>query len=232
MYTSYSVSQAEQNCMPLPDYIIVNGKAAAEVLTHSGFDPGMILIGGALRYPHLFREPLETAVNSQKRQSRNAVITASSAGFEEALELIFYTIHTFGKFTEIPVILKLHPTIPVKAVLRHLKQIPINFSFSDEPLEFLIGKCMFFMYTSSAAALEAFAGGATLIHVKSEYRIDMNIFDNEESILSVDSGLEIDSAFIQMLKDKRSPGQNERKSIINKYFMPVNESVYQLFINT
>ena len=229
MYTNYTISKKEEKLAPLPDRIIVNGTRTAKILAASGFDPATIAIGGSLRYSHLTK----TGDRPPHHEGEKTVLLTASAELNESLELIYSALQTFGGIDHITVIIKCHPTVPFSHVAGLLPRLPKNFQVSEESVENLLLKADLVLYTSSASAVEAFAIGVPVIHVKSEYRIDMNIFEGFTEVPSATTSQLSDLYHLFTsadITDKSTDDKEKREKIIRDLFTPVDENSYRLFV--
>lgn len=230
MYLNYSLSEREKGVAPLPGRIVVNGSHAVTTLVNSGFDPATIRIGGSLRYTHL---PVQ-GENPVRTGMARTILVTTSAEANEALELIWYAMEAFGDTPDARVIVKCHPTVPYSRISRSLPSLPGNFTVSETPLDVLLKNAGLVLYTSSASAAEAFGLGVPVLHVKSEYRIDMDIFEDYPEIPSV-TGAELKNAVQSSVKhDAGITGHQSperRREILRSLFSPVDENTDKVFVS-
>jgi hypothetical protein len=225
MYTFYSISEYEKPYEPLPDRIVVNGLHAKKTLAESGFSADMIFVGGALRYPDIRK-----SVERHNVDGLNTIVIATSAGIQETLEIIEKSIKSFGNKEGICCIIKIHPTIPVKS-LKILSALPSNFSVSNEPANTLFASTDLLIYTSSAISVEAMSMGIKILHVKSDFIIDMNIFDGYDQVRSASSSHDLYAIASAILNTPPIPKES-RDAIVNEFFAPVDQEIVNLFIKT
>jgi hypothetical protein len=225
MYTNYAISEKEAKLAPLPDRIIVNGTGAATLLATSGFDPATIVIGGSLRYAHLTKMKSRHAPGGTDK----TVLVTTSAELSESLELIRSALQVFGGHKMVSVVIKCHPTVPYSYISGLLSPLPGNFRISEEPLENLLSNADLLLYTSSASVVEAFALGVPVIHVKSEYRIDMNIFDDVPEIPSL-TGEQL-TGYRDRFFNETPVTAERRKEIVEGLFRPPDKASYFLFVD-
>ena len=224
MYTFYSLSGIEKLYEPLPDRIVVNGAHAKKILVESGFSADTIFVGGALRYPDIRK--------TVKRHNGNEIMTiiiATSAGIEETLEIVAKSIKSFGEKADIRCIIKIHPTIPEKTIKNFFTTMPKNFSVSNESVNTLFAFADLLIYTSSAISVEAMSMGIRLLHVKSDFIIDMNIFDGVDHVRSVSSSQDLYAIACEVMNSPPVP-KEFRDLIVNEFFAPVENGVADLFI--
>jgi hypothetical protein len=229
-YTSYSVSNKETDSSSLPDRIIVNGTAAAKVLAGSGFDPDHIIIGGSLRYSHLW----SSQNTARTKRTDTIIVVAASADIHESLELLHCAQKVFGEKKQITVVVKCHPTVPYSQIAPFLPELPKNFTICEESIASVLQDADLLLFTSSASAVEAFALGIPVIHVKSEYRIDMNIFDDVALVpsLSSDQLAKIPSIQreIARLKESLKDTQTREQIVLSLLSRPDERSI-DLFVS-
>ena len=223
MYLFYSLSRAEQESAPLPDRIIVNGSSAKDSLVHSGFPPSMIFIGGALRYPNLGKPPAQREYTGKK-----TLLIATSAGIGESIELIGKAYLAFRDRDDISCIIKVHPTIPLNAI-PDLRDLPSNFSLRDDPVHDLFPLIDLMVYTSSAISVEAIACGIPILHVKSDFTIDMNIFAGSPMAPSVSTPGELVLKAKEIL-DGPPLSREDVDGLVSGFFAPVTRESIELFV--
>ena len=224
MYLFYSISERERSIMPLPDRIIVNGKRAKDVLAASGFPDEMIFVGGAFRYPQL-----SVSAGHIRHTRKKTICIATAAGIGETLELIRKARIAFGEKEGIVCKVKLHPTLP-SSILAQILPLPGNFELCDEPVQVLLPAIDLLVYTSSAISVEALAGGVKILHVKSDFFIDMNIFADDPEVRSVSTPEEL---FTESCRTIADPQYSDRfiTSALEGFFMPVTPSSIDHFVS-
>ena len=219
MEFSYSCSRYEKEIIPLPDLILVNGMKTRASLADSGFEKDQIMISGSLRYEYLFEhEPL------QKRTSDKKILVALSADYHRSVEMIVKCCAAFGNVVDLHVTLKLHPTADPASFSRFVSSLPSHFSFETGSIRNLFADADLVLYNDSIAAVEAAALGIPLLHIKSGFTLDINIFDSEPYVPSFsDPGMIRDytrSVFLQRTEISSGLGD-----IVRSYFAPVDDSV-------
>lgn len=223
MYLFYSLSDAEQESAPLPDRIIVNGSTAKDTLVHSGFPPSRVFIGGALRYPNIGKP-----FKHRDRMGKKTLLIATSAGIGESIELLGKVYLAFREHDEISCIIKVHPTIP-QNLIPALRNLPSNFSLRDDPVHDLFPLIDLMVYTSSAISVEAIACGIPILHVKSDFTIDMNIFAGSPMVPSVSTPEELARKAKEILAGP-SLSQEDADHVVSGFFTPVTRESIELFV--
>jgi surface carbohydrate biosynthesis protein (TIGR04326 family) len=225
MYTCYSVSEKEREIMPLPDIIAVNGKRAKEVLEQSGFTGRRIEIVGALRYADLKKKPF-----SWKMKDERTILVALSAGINDSLELVHKALRTFTGTGGITIIIKSHPTVPFARICSYIGPPPENVRFSDEPIEKLLEDADVLLYSESAVCIEALAGGVPVVHVRSDFRIDMNILEGIGGVPSVSLPEEIRSSVEHVTSPEGYDQFRAIQGIVDEFFAPVRDNFAGILI--
>jgi surface carbohydrate biosynthesis protein (TIGR04326 family) len=224
MYTSYTVSDYEQNLLPLPDIIAVNGVRAKNVLEQSGFFGKKIEIIGALRYQHLEKKKF-----SRKEHTVKIVLVALSAGVNDSLELAHKVISALANHEGIIVDLKCHPTLPFSIISQHIRELPNNVRIREDPIEKLLANSDILVYAESTVCIEALAMGVPIINIKSDHRIDMNIFEGIDAVLSVSNPTEITGAINYVISDEALEQFNNLQVIVEEFFAPINKNFLDVF---
>jgi hypothetical protein len=114
--------------------------------------------------------------------------------------------------------------------------LPVNFSLSQKPLTQLLEKSHFLIYTSSTACIEGLAMGVPVIHVESDFIIDIDPLDfSPEARESVRSPADIKKSvdlIVAKNQGKILEKQKISKKIVRELFGEVNDNVYDLFLNS
>lgn len=236
MLINYFFSEKERNIIPFPDIVITSGKCFRHILMMSGYDPNKILCGGAIRYKYLNNLSKQTV--QQKKINRNSVniLVAPSIGKNEAAELVYKVVRSFGSMSMYNVILKFHPLMPYQQIANelNLKSLPEHFKVSLQPISKLLMDCDFLLYTESTTCIEAIAMGVYPINISSDIIIDCDFLDpipevrtkartDDEIRCKVQELVEIDP---KELNKRKAASMNAAEKI----FSPVDDSVYEMFI--
>jgi len=228
IYTSYSISVAERGAVPLPDRIVTNGRRGAEILRATGFPPALLTVGGALRFPQ-FSHATGPQAAAPADGSPKKIVVVVSAGIDEALEIIHSAVHALGGDERFRVVLKFHPITPFSQVRNHTGELPGNFSVSEEPVGTLLSDAAACIYTSSTVAIEAYAMNIPVIHVGSEYRIDLDICAEFSGVVSVYTIEALREQVVCLTSAPGAPATNRREKI-EAIFSPPDETLAQVFL--
>lgn len=225
MELCYSRSSTERSIMPVPDKILVVGRIAQETLIGSGFDSKIIAIVGAYRYRHLsIHTERENKRCAATRETPYLVLVATSADLDESLEVLEKSVQAFGDMPEYSVIIKCHPTMRFDMLCGYLSTTPSNFSVSEKTLEDLLPQVDLMLYSSSSVAVEALAAGLPIVHIRSDFKIDMNIFESINGIPSISRPDKIRTTAEELiLRDILA--YDLRKKIVSDFFAPVSDDV-------
>jgi hypothetical protein len=235
MLLNYFYSSNERKIIPLPDKIITNGKYPEKILKESGYPKQTVVCGGAIRYVNLLKE-----INTHKEDKTRGktqkwtVLVTTSIDRREASELIWKSTKAYEDTDEYNVIIKCHPVIPFKKVVRALGNfnLPKNFSISQKPVAELLETTHALLYTSSTTCIEALTVGVPAVHVESDFIVDIDPLDfSPNSRKSARSPSDIKKSVDSILsEDKRKLLQMEGVKTVGELFGEINDQVYDLFI--
>jgi len=226
MYTCYSMSRHERNIMPLPDIIIASGELGKTTLEQSGFTDETILVGGALRYPHINQRI--SGVQPKKPLNKKKVLIALSGGLDESLELISKVVKSLNGL-DVDIIVKCHPVLPYIQISRYIGEFSEKLIVSDKSIDSLLADTDLVFYTETTVSVEALAQGIPIIHVKSDCRIDMNIFEDLPSVPSESDSTSLQKAAMNALTVSRPIISEENQRFIKCLFLPVRDDIVEMF---
>jgi len=218
MYLPYSLSEAEIFLIPIPDIILVNGPMAKENLLKSGFKYADIRIIGSLRYGNL-------TFNDKRKKigSKYKIILVLSVDLDRSLEMIIKCTNAFKNLEDLSIIIKPHPIMNLECLIKSVGNLPKIFSISSESLiTILFETADLVMYCDSTAAVEAASLGIPLLHIKSDFNIDINIFEDVNIIPSVSSPQEIRNQSLKILNGEY-PAFEEIHMYVEQIFSRVDE---------
>ncbi len=218
-YLFYSLAAVERQIAPVPDYILVNGPVAQERLAAAGFDPATIRVCGAFRYAG----PAGSGAPVRVPDSEQTVLVVPTSGLNETIELVDQAVHAFWDSPDIRVKIKLHPTTPAATILPLYRDLPPQFSFTDEPVGILLKSADLVLFTESAVSIEALAASIPVLRIRSSLRIDMNIFDGIGSIPSASAPAEIAQKARELFAGAGTGARYD--SLVRSFFAPADESV-------
>ena len=217
MELSYSVSRMEKNFAPLPDKILVNGIHAKRLLVESGFDSIQIEISGAIRYQGLL-----TYHHVRNSDKKNRILVVLSADIDRSVEMILKITEAFKDIENVRVTFKPHPILKCSIYSHYTSYLPNSFSFTSDSIQELFEKTDLVLYSDSTASVEAAAHGIPLLHIKSNFSIDSNIFEDANVIPSANSPDQIRSIAMKILNNDVFPS-DVIQNVIRELFAPVDE---------
>jgi len=217
MELSYSLSSVEKDFAPIPDKILVNGVRAKRMLVESGFESIRIEITGAIRY-----EGLTTHDRVHNPGERNRILVVLSADVDRSVEMILKCIEAFKNLDSIKITFKPHPILKISNFSSYTTDLPGSFSFSSDPIQELFEKTDLVIYSDSTASVEAAARGIPLLHIKSDFTIDINIFEDTNTVPSANSPAQIRSIAMKILTSNDFSSDLIQK-VIGELFAPVDE---------
>jgi hypothetical protein len=236
MSLNYFFSSSESKIIPLPDKIITSGRYNEKKFIESGYDSNKVFSGGAIRFASLLEKPkirLEKTAISEKF----TVLVTTSISPIEATELFWKALKAFGGCNKYNVIIKCHPVMPYHKFAKDLgnEKLPENFEISSRPIPELLRESNVLLYTSSTTCIEAIALGVPVIHLESDFVIDIDPLDfTLEFRDSVNSPEELKKNIGEIGTKDRNRfliKQKMGKKILNELFGEVNDSVYDLFLS-
>ncbi|MFH0861108.1 MAG: hypothetical protein V1921_07895 [Candidatus Altiarchaeota archaeon] len=238
MFLNYFFSKNESAVMPSPDVIITSGKLTQKMFLESGYDAKKIRCGSAIRFAHILRMRDSTKVKGTSKDSHfpHKIIVTTSVDKNEALELIWKTLKAFEDEHDYEVVLKCHPLTPFDSMKNHLgiNSLPPHFTISNGLLSNLLMKSDLLLYTSSTTCVEAMALTVPVVHVRSDYKLDLDPLDlNPETRISVSSPEEIKHAVRKIIDNEESIISSKRGGwgqTIGGLFGEINDEMYDVFI--
>lgn len=220
----YTISGSEKNIIPLPDFIAVNGARSKEVLVESGFPADRISIVGSLRY-----ENVRQAIDAGAHHEHKNILLVLSADINRSIEMIAKSTMAFGGLEGVAVLVKPHPTMKISSLDHYIRQMPQNFSATDQPISRSLPDIDLMVYSDSTAAVEAAINGIPLVHLKSDYSIDVDPFEGLGLVPSESSPEYLRNAVLGILHGKGGPLENLTRTA-EEFFEPVSmERFGQLF---
>ena len=216
-YLPYSLSEAEKDLIPVPDVILVNGHQAKEILLESGFENTDIQIIGSLRYGNL--TVIKNKIITEKRYK---ILVVLSYDLDISLEMIFKCVNAFSGIGDLSITFKPHPIMNPESLMKSVGNLPKIFSFSSKPIITLFETANLAIYCDSAASIEAASRGIPVLHIKSDFTIDINIFEDVEIIPSVSSPQQIRIQSLKIL-DGEYPSFDEIQTYVEQIFSRVDE---------
>lgn len=219
MELSYSVSDAEKQIIPLPDHILVNGKKPQKVLTESGFDAKRIFIIGSLRYGGMHLPPHQVSVSGNKR-----ILVILSADINRSLEMISKVKDAFLNCDDVSIVFKPHPIQKISRILQYTQDLPRHFTVSNGPLVDLLNMADMAIFSDSTASVEAAARGIPILHLKSDFLIDINIFDQSTIVQSVGNSQQIRTVSKELCS-LDNIDMKRYQDLVGEFFSPIDKII-------
>ena len=225
MELSYSLSSVENDFAPLPNKILVNGVRAKRMLIESGFEAIRIEITGAIRY-----DSLKTRGRVHNSEENNRILVVLSADVDRSVEMILKCTEAFKNLDYIKVTFKPHPILKISNFSHYTTHIPRYFSFSSDSIQELFEKTDLVIYCDSTASVEAATRGIPLLHIKSNFTIDINIFEDTSIVPSANSPEQIRSIAMKIL-NRNEFSSDSIQNVIGELFAPVDEEKLRSIIS-
>ena len=236
MQLNFFLSRREAAIAPLPDRIVTNGAYSAALLATSGYGPGRIVAGGALRYRHVVQGAPQIGGRAERPPGRPTLLLSASINPVEAAELIWGAVRAFGPGDGYRLLLKCHPATPFWKVARVLgmRSLPAHVALSEEPLPALLPQTDVMIYTSSTSCLEALALGVPVLHFTPSLVLDLDPLAALPHLRpSVATPRELAMWTRQLLKDLPeyvSSRRVEWRRTVHAFFGEVDEAVTDAFL--
>lgn len=158
--------------MPLPDVVVANGPLSRALLQEAGFRPDEVCDGGALRYEHLLSDG---SPPRRRGEAPPRVLVTLPIVPAQALALVQHLLEAFSTPLEIPgrgrveFVLKGHPRLPVRKLLRGHGALPTWVAVTEDPLSALWPHVDALLYSPLTASwLEAYAVGLPVVKYHGE----------------------------------------------------------------
>ena len=216
MYTCYSISPYERESTYLPDRIFVSGPQGKKMLMESGFDDERIHIGGAIRYPYI-----NDSKYIRKVLIQNAILVILGPSVSQSLEILLSVIEAFKEEVDLTIIIKCHPIVPYRSLSEFLSNLPCHFHIADQTVEELLEISGLVIYADSTVSIEAMARGIPVLHLNSNFTIDINILEGVDFVPSAGSPEEAHVLALQLLRSGKIP-LDRAHEIIDNLFAPVD----------
>ncbi len=230
MFTNYFFSRKEIGLIPLPDRIITSGSYFKKLLRDSGYPPEILADGGAIRYKHV----LIALKKRPSRKSGNPTILVTPTTLPSAVELTYKVYQAFKDQPTYRIIFKYHPLVPFTYVKPYIDfRFPSNFEISTRPVPELLKRAHILLYTSSGASLEALSMGVPVIHVVSDFMIDLDPLGDYPQITNpARTPKEIAKNVNGLLKKYKKLCQRRHawKKILRKLLNEPSVSTYEQFL--
>jgi hypothetical protein len=228
MMLNYFPSKIERDIIPTPDVIVCNGVKPKEQLKQYGYYKDKLKAGPAIRYVYL-HDLLRANEDKQHRKFEpDKVILISLSIGSEAIELCLKIIEAF-KNDKRKVVIKPHPISPIEFFLKKQNiKLPQNIEIRNSPISELLPYSKVLIYTSSTTCFEALAYHIPVIHVRSDYVIDMNrLEDYPEAFFVANTPREIRETVERV--DTYSKNNNIFESIVKENFSDPKTTDWKVF---
>ncbi|MCH7562970.1 MAG: hypothetical protein IH968_04000 [Gemmatimonadetes bacterium] len=177
-------ARSEFGIRPLPDRIVTNGPLYRRTLLDEGLPPCMVSVGCALRHPYLWEGEADQRVSNPPSEGVTRVLVATSMDSGDAIDLVWKAVRAFGGDPDIDVVIKCHPGLDSKLVLRHLGGVVErdNVRFVSTPMSALLPAVDVMLYTYSVVCFEALYHGVPPVFVKAESFLSIDQLDGAPEI--------------------------------------------------
>ena len=232
MLLSYYFSKKEAKTIPLPEIIVTNGPYFTNLFSDENYPPEKLITGGAIRYSYLYAKNDVRFVKNYENTPYNILVTPSIS-INETLELLIKVIKSFGDKEWCQITVKYHPAINHNIIKKYVEFYPSNLHVSEVPVPELLKKTNLLIYTMTGAAIEALYAGVPILHIKSNYTIDLDMFNYEKdgicSAKNIDEIIGMSDELLQMNEEQLKSKQIMWKKIVEGMFSPIDSTTYGLF---
>lgn len=172
-------ARCEHGVRPLPDRIVTNGPLFRKILLADNFPPSLVTVGCGLRHTHLWDGPAARHRSNHDDTGAIRILVATAMGLGDTVELVSKALEAFAGDRNYEVIVKFHPALDEKLVIRHLGKVPKhdNVRFVPSPIQELLPCVDIMLYTYSVVCYEALHKGIPPIFVKSESFLNLDQLD-------------------------------------------------------
>lgn len=220
------------NKTPLPDYIILQGEIARQIITSWGYPAERCILTGSPRYDGLSevarrRGSLSPDLINYRagfpKDKKIAVIATSHLRYESC-RIIETVAKAISGRDDIFAIFKPHPVCPMERIARGICSIYNlkNYRVVNDDIGRLISIGDVFISTYSTAATEAFAAGMPVISLSIEGQCIMDVFSDTNSgfIMRVKTAQELNKALDELfsMKNLCEGAGIERKRLVEDIF--------------
>jgi len=218
---------------PLPDHIVTVGQLTADLLSHGGYTPGQLRVGGALNAENRLPTSPPAPSLSDGPQEK-VVLIAASYSSEETAELATVAGLLYGPDDGVQVILKCHPGTPLERIRQFARiDLPAHVTVSSEPIESLMLRSSVMVYSGSTVCIEALAAGLPVIHLRPRFDFDLDPLDSvPETRLTATGVEELRNAVDWLLNHRReyiSEHKYEWERVSTAMYGQVNEETIRAF---
>jgi hypothetical protein len=145
----------------------------------------------------------------------------------------------FDLFSEddgVEVVMKCHPSMPYRN-FQHLMRtsMPGHVQLSDEPITVLILKSSLMVYTGSMVSVQALAAGLPVVHLRSEFDLDLDPLGAVPDVRLEATGLEDMRKQVKWLLANRSEyiaqHQDRWATLVGEIYGPVTDEAIKAFVD-
>lgn len=187
---NFFFADAERARCPGPHRVVANGPYSFEVFRRAGYGDETLLKGGAIRFESSVRrlgpEVQRGRLDADGERPNPVVLVVVPSSKALAAELVHKTLAALGGESDIRVLIKCHPVLPFEVVARELGDatLPRNFEVATGPFGELLLRAGVLVYMDSTTAVEALAHGLGVVHVASDWSLDLDTIglDYEERV--------------------------------------------------
>lgn len=167
----------EYGLRPLPDRIVTNGPLYRRILLAENIPSSLVKVGCGLRHAYLWDVPVDPPRCEGAGHNRAIrVLVATAMGFGDSVELVTKAVQAFGGDAGYEVIVKCHPTLDGKQVMRHLDALAQhdNVRFVTTPMPELLPSVHIVLYTYTVVCYEALQHGVPPVFVNAESFLNLD----------------------------------------------------------
>ena len=159
--------------LPVFDYYLCQGKLFRNLLLKNGLPPSRCILTGSHRYDHFFSLNNEKKVKTFQKIN---ILVASTYEKIDAKALILTTFKGCHDLSNVNIILRPHPNLPLEPIMNELAIKGVSFTYSQEPIRDAILNADIIITTYSSVADEAIVMGKKVIIILHQNRVCLSTF--------------------------------------------------------
>jgi hypothetical protein len=224
----------ERGIAPTYDRVVCNGSLFRNILIREGLASDIAVIGGALRYKHLWTQ--FDLSDSRRRSISIDIFVPLPLMLPAGVELLDKLIAAFGCDTTLRVTLKAHPMSSVEAMLSAAKVValPAHFQVSNEATNVILARTNLVVGLSTSTMFEAVAAGVPVVRLHRETALDLDplafLGDFSPSVCTAVELTEEVQRLLNLSDVERDELYREGRKLLAEAFHPCDEVGLKAFL--
>ncbi len=233
---TYYLPFEERGIAPMYDRVVCNGNQFRQILISQGLDKNIAVVGAALRYEYLLKQPKEFKFEDESKPID--IFVPLPLMLEAGVELLDKLINAFSSESSLRILLKAHPMSNINAILSaaNIKSLPNHFHVTKEPVNSIISKTRLMVGLSTCTMFEAVAAGVPVVRLHRETALDLDplsFWDDLYPFVTTETELSLECYRILNFSfdERKSIYDSGRKMLINS-FQECNDESLSAFLPT